>query len=63
MNPHVLSELEIFARLVLLFYAIVTVFQLYHGGDMMHEMRRRKSKPMPSPTQEIFNLPHHLGMV
>ena len=28
--------------LVCLFYAIATVFQLYHGGDM-YEMRRRKT--------------------
>ena len=26
---------------VLLFYPIATVFQLYLGGDMIHEMRRR----------------------
>ena len=28
----------------LLFYAIATVFQLYHGGDMLYEIRR-KTKP------------------
>ena len=27
---------------LLLFYAISTVYQLYHGGDMIYEMRRRK---------------------
>ena len=42
----------------MLFYAIATVLQLYHGGDMMHEMRRRIL-----PTQGICNLPHHIGMV
>ena len=30
---------------VCLFYAIATVFQLYHGGDIMYEMRRRKPEP------------------
>ena len=29
---------------LLLFYAIAIVFQLYHGGDVMYEMRRRKGK-------------------
>ena len=28
---------------LLLFYTIATVLQLYHGGDMMYEMRRRES--------------------
>ena len=32
---------------LLLFYATSTVFQLYHGGGMMYEMRRRKPKPFP----------------
>ena len=49
-------------RCWLLFYAIATVFQLYHGGDMMHEMRRRKHEPTRLPTQQIFNLPQHIGM-
>ena len=40
-----------------------TVFQLYHGCDMMYEMRKRKPEPKPLLTQEIFNLPHHIGMV
>ena len=47
----------------LLFYTIPTCFQLYHGPDSMHEMRRRKPKPTLLPTQGIFNLPHHIGMV
>ena len=48
----------------LLFYAISTVFQLYHGGDMMcdYEMRRRKPKHTLLPIQGIFNLPHHIVM-
>ena len=29
----------------------------------MYEIRRRKSKRTLLPTQEIFNLPHHIGMV
>ena len=45
----------------LLFYATTTVFQLFHGGNMMYEMRR---KPEPSllPTMGIFNFPHQIGM-
>ena len=42
---------------LLLLYDIATVFQLYHGGDMMFEMRRRKTEPILLPTQGIFNLP------
>ena len=48
---------------VCLFCAIATVFQLYHGGDMMYEIRRRKPKPTLLSTQEIFTLPCHIGMV
>ena len=44
-----------------LFYAIATEFQ--YSGDMMYEMRRRKPKPTLLPTQWIFNLPCHTGMV
>ena len=47
---------------LLLFYTIATVFQLYHSGDMMYEMRRRKPEPTLLVTQWIFNLPHHIGM-
>ena len=47
----------------LLFYAIATLFQLYQGGDMMDEMRRKKPEPTLLPAQGIFNLPHHIGMV
>ena len=32
-------------------------------GDMMYEIRRRKPEPTLLPTQGIFNLPHHVGMV
>ena len=48
---------------LLLFYAISTIFQLYLVSDMMYEMRRRKPKPTLLPTQEIFNLHHHIGMI
>ena len=48
---------------LLLFYGLTTVFQLYHGSDMMYESRRRKSKPTLLLTQGIFNLPHHIGKV
>ena len=48
---------------LLLFYAIATVFKLYHGGYMMNEMRRRQPKPTLLPTQGIFSLPRHIGMV
>ena len=47
----------------LLFYTLETVHQLYHDGDMMNEMRRRKPEPLLLPTQGIFNLPHHIDMV
>ena len=46
---------------LLLFYAIATVFQIYHGGDMMYEMRKGKPDPTLLLTQGIFNLPHHIG--
>ena len=48
---------------MLFFHTIATVFQLYNGGDMMHEMRRKKPEPTLLPTKGIFNLPHHIGMV
>ena len=30
---------------------------------MMYEMKRRKPEPTLLPTQGIFNLAHHIGMV
>ena len=48
---------------LLLFYTIATVFQLYHGGDTMYEVRRRKTELTLLPTQRIFNISHHSGMV
>ena len=44
--------------LLLLFYAMATIFQLYLGSDMMYVMRR-KFEPTLVLTQGIFNLPHH----
>ena len=52
---------HLFVLLLVLFYAIVTVFQLYHAGDMMYDMTRRKPEPTLLLTQRIFNLPHHVG--
>ena len=46
----------------LLFYTIATVIQLYHGSDMMYEMRRGKPESTLLPAQGIFNLPHHIYM-
>ena len=37
-------------KVVCCFYTITTVFELYHGGDMMYEMRRREPEPT-LPTQ------------
>ena len=50
-----------FVLLLLLFYAIARVFHLYHGGDMIYEIGRRKPQPTLLTTQGI--LPHHIGMV
>ena len=47
---------------LLLVYTIATVFQLYHGSDMMYEMRMKNPKPTLLPTQRIFNLQHHIDM-
>ena len=46
-----------------MFYAIAILFLLYHGSDMTYEMRRRKPEPTLLPTQLIFYLLHHIGMV
>ena len=48
---------------LLLFYTMATVFQLYHGRDMMFEMGRRTPEPTHLLTHGIFNLTHHIGMV
>ena len=41
---------------------MATVFQLYHG-DMIYGRKRKNPKPTLLQTQEIFNLPHHIGML
>ena len=46
-----------------LFSVIATVFQLYPGGDIMCEMRRRMPEPTLLPTMGIFNRQHQMGMV
>ena len=48
---------------MLRFYAMATVFQLYHGVDMMYEMTRRKPEPTLLLTKGIFTLPHHIGTI
>ena len=53
---HVHAELSLILTIIniqvvvclLFFYTIPTVFQLYHGGDIMEEMRRRKPEPTDS---------------
>ena len=47
---------------LLLFYAMARVFQLYHGSDMMSEMRRGKPTTTLLRTHRIFNLPYSIGM-
>ena len=47
----------------MLFYTTTTVFHLYQGGDMMHEMRKQKPAPTPLLTQGIFKLLHDMAMV
>ena len=57
-----LCDLKLFIGCLLLFYAVATVFQLFHGGDVMYEMRRRKPEPTLLPTKGIFKFPHHIGI-
>ena len=45
-----------FGFVCLLFYAIATVIPLFQGGDMMYEMRRRKSEPTLFPTERNWPL-------
>ena len=57
------DSLFVFCFVLLLFYPIATVFQLYLAGDMMYEMKvGRKPEPTLSLTQGIFNLPHSLQL-
>ena len=55
--------MRVWVYVCLLIYTIATVFLLYHGSDMMFEMRRRKPESILLPTQGIFNIPRHIGMV
>ena len=48
---------------LLLFYTIAQVFQLHHGGDMMHEMRRRKPETAFLQTQGILNVTRKIDMI
>ena len=40
----------------------LTVFQLYHGGYLMDEMRRKPDSTLLL-MQGIFNLPYHISLV
>ena len=40
---------QIYTVCLLLFYAIATLIQLYHSGDMIYELKRRKPEPTLSP--------------
>ena len=55
--------MAVFVCYCFIWWQQTTVFQLYHGSNMMNEMRTRKSKPTLLPTQWIFNLAHHTGIV
>ena len=45
-------------------FTIATVFQLYHGGEMMYKKRRKKAWAYTfTNSRNFFNLPHHIGMV
>ena len=39
-NNYLIALIKHFLLCLLLFYAIATVFPLYHSGDMMYEMSR-----------------------
>ena len=57
------SERRVVVLLLLLFYAIVTVFHLHRGRVLMSAMRKRYSVPTPLLIQGIFNHPYHICMV
>ena len=48
---------------LLLLYTVATTWQLYIGGDMMYEMRRRKPEHKILLTQGIFNQSHNIVIV
>ena len=37
--------------------------QLQYFSNLIYKMKRRKPEPTLSPTHQIINLPHHIGMV
>ena len=50
--------------LVQAMWCIIAKPTLYIYTTMyIYKMRRRKPEPTLLPTQRIFNLPHHIGMV
>ena len=57
-----LAKCAIYLLVLLLCYPITTLFQLYHGGVVIYQMKRT-----PEPTlllnEGIFNLPQHIVMV
>ena len=59
----VILDISVVFVCLLLFYTIVAVLQLYHGGGMIYAMRRRKPEHSLLVTQGIFNLSDHIGMV
>ena len=61
-NRHSGASVCLFALFVLVLH-YTNIFQLYNGGDMMYEMRRRTPKATLLPTQGIFSLPHDIGIV
>ena len=50
-------------EILLLWHKTTTNMRLYHGDDMMYEMRRRKPESALLATQGFFNLPYHIGIV
>ena len=58
-----LTNLLIPPFVLLLFYAIETVFCLYHGGDIMCKMRKRKPERTHLLTLGIIIVPYYIGMV
>ena len=48
---------------LVMFHAIAIIVQLHLGGDMMYDMKRRKPETTLLPTEGVFNLRHHIGMV
>ena len=49
-------------NMICFFHAIATIFQLYHGTDMVWD-EKEKTQAYILMNQGIFNTPHHIGMV